>query len=132
MPHRKATSPPTLPRETSLYLPVKRFLEGRGFDVKGEVCGCDLIALRGGGPSLVIVGELKLAFNLELVLQGIDRTAACDEVWLAVLTSARAGRERDPRVRKLCRLLGFGLLDVSAAGGVEVLVEPTRWRPRRD
>src|SRR5205823_1560746 len=43
-----------------------------------------------------------------------------------------AGRERDPRVRKLYRLLGFGLLGVSAAGGVEVLVEPTRWRPRRD
>src|SRR5205085_12224665 len=90
MPYRKATSPPTLPRETSLYLPVKRFLEGLGFDVKGEVCGCDLIGLRGGEPSFVVVGELKLAFNLELVLQGIDRTAACDEVWLAVLTSARA------------------------------------------
>jgi hypothetical protein len=123
------TSPP---RETSLYLPVKRFLERLGFEVKGEVCGCDLVALRGDDPPIVVVGELKLGFNLELVLQGINRSAACDEVWLAVRASGRRGRERDPRVRKLCRFLGFGLLGVSAAGRVEVLVEPGPWRPRRD
>ena len=119
-------------RETSLYVPVKRFLESLGFDVKGEICGCDLVALRGDEPPLVVIGELKLGFNLELVLQGVNRTAACDEIWLAVRTSARAGRERDPRVRKLCRLLGFGLLGVSATGRIEVLVEPGPWSPRRD
>src|SRR6195256_1944224 len=90
-------------RETSLYFPVKRFLESLGFDVKGEVCGCDLVALRGDEPPIVVVGELKLGFNLELVLQGINRTAACDEIWLAVRTAGRRGREHDPRVRKLCR-----------------------------
>ncbi len=120
-------------RETSLYSPVKRYLETLGFDVKGEICGCDLVALRGDDPPLVVIGELKLGFNLELVLQGINRTAACDEIWLAVRTSSRgSGRERDPRVRKLCRLLGFGLLGVSTTGRVEVLVEPGPWRPRRD
>src|SRR5436190_13417549 len=119
-------------RETSLYVPVKRFLETLGFDVKGEICGCDLVAIRGEEPPLVVIGELKLGFNLELVLQGIDRAAACDEVWLAVRGSRRRGRERDPRVRKLCRLLGFGLLGVSSNGCVEVLVEPGPWRPRRD
>ena len=31
--------------ETSLYNPVKRFLEGLGFAVKGEIGGCDLLAL---------------------------------------------------------------------------------------
>jgi hypothetical protein len=118
--------------ETSLYVPVKRFLESLGFDVKGEVCGCDLVAIRGEEPPLVVIGELKLAFNLELVLQGIDRSAACDEVWLAVRSSGRRGRERDARVRKLCRLLGFGLLGVWTSGRVELLVEPVPWRPRRD
>jgi hypothetical protein len=118
--------------ETSLYVPVKRFLEGLGFDVKGEICGCDLVALRGDEPPLVVVGELKLGFNLELLLQGVDRTAACDEIWLAVRISGRRGRERDPRVRKLCRLLGFGLLGVSGVGRIELLVEPGPWRPRRD
>jgi hypothetical protein len=113
-------------------MPVKRHLERLGFEVKGEVCGCDLVALRDGEPPVVVVGELKLAFNLELVLQGVDRTAACDEIWLAVRMSGRRGGERDPRVRKLCRLLGFGLLGVLSTGRVEVLVEPAPWRPRRD
>src|SRR6185369_14904715 len=70
--------------ETSLYLPVKRFLETLGFQVKGEICGCDVVALHGDGPPVVVVGELKLSFNLDLVLQGVDRTAASDEIWLAV------------------------------------------------
>jgi hypothetical protein len=118
--------------ETSLYLPVKRYLENFGFAVKGEICGCDLVALRGEEQPRVVVGELKVGFNLELVLQGIDRTAACDDIWLAVRTSGRSGRERDPRVLKLCRLLGFGLLGVASNGRVELLVEPGPWRPRRD
>jgi hypothetical protein len=119
--------------ETLLYLPVKRFLEELGFEVKGEICGCDIVALRGDGPPVVVVGELKLSFNLELVLQGVERTSTCDEIWLAVRMSARGrGRERDPRVRTLCRFLGFGLLGVLPAGRVQVLVEPGPWRPRCD
>jgi hypothetical protein len=117
--------------ETALYLPVKRFLMKLGFEVKGEIEGCDVVAVKDGLPPVVVICELKLSFNLELVLQGVDRTAACDDVWLAVRSTTR-GRERDPRVRKLCRLLGFGLLGVSKRGRVEVLLEPTRWRPRRD
>jgi hypothetical protein len=119
--------------ESGLYLPVKRFLEGLGFEVKGEVCGCDLVALYGDAPTVVVIGELKLTFNLDLVLQAVDRSAACDEIWLAVRASRRGGgRERDPRVRKLCRLLGVGLLCVSMTGKVEILVAPVPWRPRRD
>ena len=68
--------------ETSLYSPVKRFLEGFGFEVKGEVCGCDLVALDRGTLVALVIGELKLSFTLELVLQAVDRSAACDEVWL--------------------------------------------------
>jgi hypothetical protein len=118
-------------RETFRYPHVKRYLETLGFAVKGEICGCDLVALRGEGPPLVVVGEMKLAFNLELVLQAVDRMAACDQVWLAVRLKRR-GRERDGRALKLCRLLGFGLMGVSAAGRVEILVEPNAWRPRSD
>jgi hypothetical protein len=104
-----------------------------GFEVKGEVCGCDLVALRGEGPAVVVIGELKLRFNLDLVLQAVDRIPACDEVWLAIQASRRGGgRERDPRVRKLCRLLGLGLLVVLPGGSVEVAVEPSSSRPRRD
>ena len=129
MPRKQRSDPRR--RETSLYGPVKRYLETLGFTVKGEVCGCDLVALRGDEPPMVVIGELKLSFSLDLVLQAVDRTAACDEVWLAVGGATR-GRIRDPRVRKLCRLLGFGLLGVSPTGVVEILIEPRPWRPRRD
>lgn len=119
--------------ETSLYLPVKRFLEGMGFEVKGEILGCDVVALDQGTPAAVVICELKLAFTLELLLQAADRLAVCDEVWIAVRASRRGrGREADPRVRKLCRLLSFGLLVVSASGKTDVLVEPVPWKPRRD
>jgi hypothetical protein len=119
--------------ETSLYLPVKRFLEGLGFEAKGEVCGCDVVAIDNGTPAAVVIAELKLSFSLDLILQAVDRAPACDEVWLAVRASRQGrGREGDPRIRKLCRLLGFGLLAVSARGEVAVLVEPGPWRPRRD
>lgn len=119
--------------ETSLYVPIKRFLESLGFSVKGEIGHCDVLALSGQEPPIVVVCELKLTFNFELVLQGIDRAAACDEVWLAApLSIAGKGRERDPRFRTLCRRLGFGLLGVTREGAVEVLLSPTALAPRRD
>ena len=119
--------------KTSLYLPVKRFLEGLGFEVKGEVCSCDIVAVDRGSPIALVVCELKLSFTLDLVLQAVDRSTACDEVWLAVRGSVRGrGRESDPRVKRLCRLPGFGLLSVFGSGRVEVLVEPAPWRPRRN
>jgi hypothetical protein len=119
--------------ETALYLPVKRFLEKLGFAVKGEIGGCDLVALSGDDPPVVVVGELKLSFNLELVLQAVDRAGACDEVWLAARMSANGkGRESDARYRNLCRRLGFGMLGVTGRGDVEVLVKPPTTNPRRD
>ena len=118
--------------ETALYLPVKRFLEKLGFTVKGEVGGCDLVALSGDDPPIVVIGELKLSFNLELILQAVDRAAACDEVWLAAKMSARGkGRESDARYRNLCRRLGFGMLAVTNTGDVEVIVKPPTTSPRR-
>ena len=119
--------------ETALYQPVKAFLEQRGFVVKGEIGGCDLVALQDGEPPLVVVGELKLRFSLELVLQAVDRAPACDEVWLAARMLGRGkGRESDARFRNLCRRLGFGMLGVTAAGTVEILVSPASPMPRRD
>ena len=91
------------------------------------------MALRGDDPPIVVIGELKLTFNLELVLQGVHRAAACDEVWLAARLSSRAkGRENDARFRNLCRRLGFGLLGVQTDGEVDVLVSPAATMPRRN
>ena len=69
-------------REAALYLPVKAFFERQGYEVKGEVRGCDLVARRGEESPLIV--ELKLRFTLALVLQGIDRLALTERVYLAV------------------------------------------------
>ena len=61
--------------ETSLDAPVKTFLELLGYAVKGEVGGCDVLAVKDGEPPVLVVCELKLRFNLELVLQGVERAA---------------------------------------------------------
>ena len=76
--------------ETALYKPVKAFLEKQGFEVKGEICGCDAVAIRDGEPPIVVVAELKLAFSLELVLQAVDRMRVADEVYLAVAATRRS------------------------------------------
>ena len=134
------------PAEVELYAPVKRFLESRGYDVKGEVRGCDVVAVRAPDEPPVIV-ELKLSFTLAFVLQGVDRLALTDHVYLAV--PAPTGRRADaPRgltpdhqgVRRLCRRLGLGHLAVhpesrriSAANRVEVILDPDPQRlPRRN
>jgi hypothetical protein len=119
--------------ETALYIPVKRFLETLGFSVKGEIGGCDVVALKGNDPPVVVICELKQAFNLELLMQAVDRAAACDETWIAAKLSARGkGRESDARYRNLCRRLGFGMLAVSDRGDVEVLVAPPTTALRRN
>ncbi len=118
--------------ETNLSAPIKQFLESLGYHVKGEIGGCDLVGVAEGSPPVVVIGELKLSFNLDLVLQGVDRADVCDEVWLAVKASRRSGRERDARVRKLCRRLGFGLLAVSESGAVDIIAKPDEALPRRN
>ena len=117
-------------RETDLYPPVKAFLEAQGYAVKGEVDGCDLVAVRGDEPPVIV--ELKAGFSLPLVFQGIARQGLTDNVYLAVPPfSGRTTRRRDALA--LCRRLGLGLLAVQLepAPFVEALLDPAEYRPRR-
>lgn len=117
--------------ETSLYLPIKDFLEKAGYTVKGEVGGCDLVGLSDGDPPVVVICELKLSFNLELILQAVDRAAIADEVWIAARVSARGkGREADRRYRDLCRRLGIGMLGIADTGEVSMIVGSISPMPR--
>ncbi|TWB57839.1 hypothetical protein FBZ98_102464 [Rhizobium sp. ERR 922] len=119
--------------ETALYLPIKSFLEAAGYAVKGEIGGCDLVGLTDGEPPVVVICELKMTFNLELILQAVDRAAASDEVWIAARVSAKGkGREGDRRFRDLCRRLGFGMLAVSDSDVVDIVVSPIAPMPRKN
>lgn len=117
--------------ETSLYLPVKAFLESAGYSVKGEVGGCDLVGISDEYPPVVVICELKLTFNLEVLLQAVDRATVADEVWIAARISAKGrGREADKRYRDLCRRLGVGMLGISDRGDVSVIVASISPMPR--
>ncbi len=120
VPRTRSASPP----ETALYGPVKALLEGQGYVVKGEVVRCDVVAVRGDEPPVVV--ELKRTFGLDLVLQGIDRLAITDAVYLAVGTWPR----RPADARRLCRRLGLGLI-VVAGDRADVVLDPLPYQPRR-
>lgn len=111
--------------EAALCGPVKALLEAQGYSVKGEIMGCDIVGVRGDEPPVVV--ELKRTFGLALVLQGIDRLALSDAVYLAV--GAWPGQPAD--VRRLCRRLGLGLI-VVIDGRAEVLADPLPYAPRRN
>ena len=125
-------------RETDLYAPVKAYLEGQGYEVKSEVVGCDLVARRGEEPPVIV--ELKTGFTLPLVLQGVDRLALSDDVYLAVGVPAKPApgsvwRRERRAILKLCRRLGLGLLAVHEPTArkpalVEPMLDPAPYRPR--
>ena len=112
--------------ETDLYLPVKRFLEAQGYEVKSEITSCDVVALRGAEAPVIV--ELKLAFSLQLLLQGVDRQAVSDAVYLAIRPPK--GRQL-AEILKLCRRLGLGLLIVAGAF-VEAALDPAPYQPRKN
>ncbi len=102
-------------RETELYMPVKKFFTGRGYEVKAEIRGCDLLAVRSDEPLPTIV-EMKKTFTLPLLLQGIDRQKTGAAVWLAVernRTKKGARNQRYYELTALCRRLGLGFLTVT-------------------
>ena len=130
-------------RETELYPPVKAFLERQGYSVKAEVEDCDVVARRGDEPPVIV--ELKLALNIELLLQGVDRQRMTDAVYLAVPDDRSQSRKTllrrsEAEVLRLVRMLGLGLLVVRFRGGargstagatVEALADPGPFRPRK-
>jgi hypothetical protein len=116
--------------EAALYAPIKRFLEARGYEVKGEVEGCDVVARRDDEAPIIV--ELKRRLSLALLLQGVDRLALSERVYLAVPRPPRHFRGIAPEtaaVRRLCRRLGLGLIVVGAEV-VSVIEDPLPYRPR--
>lgn len=117
-------------KEAELYPPLKAFLEAQGYEVKAEIGACDIMALRAGDPPLVV--EMKLGFNLGLVLQGVARQALFDTVYLAVAAPKKAWPARYKDILALCRRLGLGLLIVTPGQGVEAHLDPGPYLPRRN
>ena len=97
--------------ETDLYSPVHDYLEGLGYQVQGEVDGCDMTAIM--GDELVVV-ELKTAFNLKLLSQAVKRQRVADSVYVAI--PKPKGGARTTGWRDMCMLLRrleLGLITVA-------------------
>ena len=118
--------------EIDLYPPLKHFLIQQGYEVKGEVQNCDVIAVR--GDERVVVVELKLSINLTVVLQAVDRLQITDTVYIGVPKGVTVLKKQRKHVVKLLRMLGLGLIVIdpaAAAGGVDVLCDPSGYKPRQ-
>ena len=119
-------------RESDLYLPLKGFLVTQNYEVKGEVHDCDVVAIRGREPPVVV--ELKRALNLDVVLQAVARLSLTPKVYIAVPKQSTALNSRRRHVVKLLRMLGVGLLAIDPGhepSSVEVLLDPGEYRPRK-
>lgn len=122
-------------REAQLYPPVKAFLQAQGYEVKGEIEQCDVTAVRGDEPPVIV--ELKLSINISLLMQATDRLALSPQVYIGVpMTCPMLGRKRKP-VIKLLRMLGLGLISIdssagksTSAGTTAVLLDPAPYQPR--
>jgi hypothetical protein len=116
--------------ETELYAPVKVFLEAQGYEVKAEIGAADVVGVRGDEPPVIV--ELKTAFSLALVHQGIERQALSDHVYLAVPRgSGQRFRAALKRHMSLCRRLCMGLLTIRLKDGfVEAHLDPKPYKPR--
>jgi hypothetical protein len=122
--------------ETELYEPIKLFLENQGYTVRSEVRHCDIVAIRGDEPPVII--ELKKTFNLPLLIQGIDRLQHTDLVYIAVEQKLKGPAPYNLHwsdIERLCRMLGLGLFTVrfykTKKPFVEVHCEPSPYVPRK-
>lgn len=98
--------------ETALYWPVQDLLAANGFVVRGEVCHCDITAVR--GEELVVV-ELKRNLNVDLLVQATDRQKITDSVYVALPDEivGKAGRKKWRATEHLLKRLELGLILVS-------------------
>lgn len=94
-------------KETDLYQPVKDFLTHRGFAVKAEINGIDVLAIK---DELMLAVELKRTLSLALIYQAIERQQYSDIVYVAVPKHAIKKRQSFKRFSHLLRRLELGLL----------------------
>ncbi|WP_185804359.1 DUF2161 family putative PD-(D/E)XK-type phosphodiesterase [Pontivivens nitratireducens] len=113
--------------ETDLYAPIKALLHAQGYTVKGEIGPCDIVAVRGDEPPVIV--EMKAGLTMALLLQGVDRMAMSEVVYLAVPRLPGRGRKEGMRIRGLLRRLGLGLIVVKD-GVAEVRLDPGPYSPR--
>ena len=108
-------------RETDLFPPLATYLESEGYIVHAEVKGTDIAARK--DDELLLI-EMKLQFNLEVVLQAVKKQGAADNTYVAIPVSGK--RRYPPRwssIRELMSRLGIGVFFVRFYSSRQPVVE---------
>ena len=119
-------------KESDLYLPIKVFLSNLGYEVKGEIKDCDIVAKK--DDSLIII-ELKTTLNITLLLQAVERFSLAEIVYIAIPKQAPIFNKKSKQVKKLIARLGLGLIVVDiqeAQQYIEVINDPKDYTPRKN
>ncbi|MGJ8582297.1 MAG: DUF2161 family putative PD-(D/E)XK-type phosphodiesterase [Psychromonas sp.] len=119
-------------QESDLYLPIKSFLTNLGYQVKGEIKDCDIVAIK--EQELLII-ELKLTLNITLLLQAVERFTLADNVYIAIPKQATIFKNKQKQLKKLIARLGLGLIIVDMQKTqqyVEVINDPSDYTPRKN
>jgi len=119
-------------QEVDLYLPLKKYLEQQGYEVKSEILNCDIVAVRADNAAIVV--ELKLQLNLTIILQAVDRLRVSKAVYIGVPKGLAILKKKRKQIIKLIRMLGLGLIVIdpeARIGNVDVLCDPSDYKPRQ-
>jgi len=119
-------------QETDLYQPIKNYLLQLGFEVKGEIKNCDIVAKK---EELLIIIELKLTLNITLLLQAVERFSVADTVYIAIPKQCSLYKKQGKQVKKLVKRLGIGLIIVDLQPTeqyVEIVFDPQDYAPRKN
>ncbi len=112
-----------LMKESDLYIPIRNWLQARGYEVHVEIFGCDIVAMKDGKLTAV---EMKLVNSSTLLRQTIRATWFADFVYAAIAS--------EPRYAGILRSHGIGLLQVSGTKIRERFKprpQPWMWHKRR-
>lgn len=117
-------------KESELYLPLKQFLESKNYEVKAEVQSCDVLAIKDEEEPIIV--ELKLSLNFDVLLQAVDRLTLSSAVYIGIPKDCKSFKKKRKKSIKLLKMLGFGLILIGEdENSVDVIVEPTEYRPRK-
>ncbi|MDN2664742.1 DUF2161 family putative PD-(D/E)XK-type phosphodiesterase [Psychromonas sp. 14N.309.X.WAT.B.A12] len=119
-------------QESDLYLPIKHFLSNLGYQVKGEVKNCDIVAIK---DQEMLIIELKLTLNITLLLQAVERFTLADNVYIAIPKQATIYKNKQKQLKKLIARLGLGLIVVDIQKTqqyVEVINDPKDYTPKKN
>jgi len=111
-------------KETDMYEPIRNLLTRQGFTVRGEVKGCDIVAINGETMWAV---EMKLSANITLIYQAMARQMATDWVFVAIPRPKNSKSGTFLKLKKLIKKLQLGLITValdSPLRHAEVIIFP--------